>query len=65
MWILVVYDIREQKRLTKVAKVMEGYGQLVQYSIFECRLEPWVLRQLQNKILDLCSCLVGAQHAAL
>ncbi len=37
---LVAYDIADPKRLHRVAKVCEDYGVRVQYSLFECRLEP-------------------------
>ena len=36
---LIAYDITDQKRLHKVAKVCEDWGVRVQYSVFECRLE--------------------------
>jgi CRISPR-associated protein Cas2 len=36
---LVAYDISDQKRLGKVARVCEDFGVRVQYSVFECRLE--------------------------
>lgn len=32
---LVIYDIRDPKRLHKVAKEMESWGKRVQYSVFE------------------------------
>lgn len=35
---LVCYDISDEKRLTRVAKTMRGYGQRIQYSVFECQL---------------------------
>ena len=66
-WYLVAYDIREQKRLQKVAKLMEGYGTRVQYSIFRCRLSErnlerlrWEITQKVTKeddifIMELCS----------
>ena len=43
MDILVTYDVvtsdpTGQRRLERVAKVCEGYGSRVQYSVFECRL---------------------------
>ncbi|MBN8247347.1 MAG: CRISPR-associated endonuclease Cas2 [Verrucomicrobia bacterium] len=40
MLYLVAYDISDPKRLQKVAGVCEDYGVRVQYSLFECRLEP-------------------------
>jgi len=35
---LVGYDISDQKRLPKVAKLMEEYGSRIQYSFFHCFL---------------------------
>ncbi|MFW6359187.1 MAG: CRISPR-associated endonuclease Cas2, partial [Chroococcales cyanobacterium] len=36
---LVTYDIPCDKRRKKVADLLEGYGQRVQYSVFECVLK--------------------------
>lgn len=38
IWYLVAYDVREPKRLKKVAKHLKGYGSRIQYSIFRCRM---------------------------
>ena len=35
---IVVYDISEPKRWRRVFKVMRGYGEWVQLSVFQCRL---------------------------
>lgn len=35
---LVSYDVRDGQRLQKVAKLLEGYGDRIQYSVFRCRL---------------------------
>ena len=35
---LVCYDICEDKRLRKVFQIMRGYGDHLQYSVFECQL---------------------------
>ena len=37
---LVCYDICDEKRLRKVFKLMRGFGDHLQYSIFECQLSP-------------------------
>ena len=59
MLVLVSYDISTvdpngQRRLRRVAKACQNYGQRVQYSVFECIVDPaqWtVLRQrLINEI---------------
>jgi CRISPR-associated protein Cas2 len=35
---LVCYDIADDKRLRKVFKIMRGYGDHLQFSVFECQL---------------------------
>lgn len=52
MLVLISYDVsiekKGQKRLRRVAKACQNYGQRVQYSVFECVVDPaqWtVLRQ--------------------
>jgi CRISPR-associated protein Cas2 len=35
---LITYDISCNKRRKKVSDLLEGYGQRVQYSVFECKL---------------------------
>ena len=37
-WYLVCYDVRDDKRLRLAAKLLEGYGERMQYSVFRCRL---------------------------
>ena len=35
---IVVYDISNQKRWRRVFKLMQGYGEWVQLSVFQCRM---------------------------
>lgn len=35
---LVAYDISDQKRWRRVFKIMKGYGEWLQLSVFQCRL---------------------------
>ena len=48
--ILAVYDISNPRRLSKVAKTMEGYGIRVQQSVFELRTTLRKLKELHRKI---------------
>lgn len=50
---LVSYDIRNPRRLVKVAKTMEQYGLRVQCSTFECRLTTHQLQRLKHQLLKL------------
>lgn len=36
----VTYDICQDKRLARVHKTMRGFGDHLQYSVFECQLTP-------------------------
>jgi CRISPR-associated protein Cas2 len=35
---LVAYDIRDERRLRRIAGCMEGFGTRIQYSVFVCDL---------------------------
>ena len=39
-WFVVSYDIPDNKRRTKVMKLLEGYGRRAQFSVFECHVAP-------------------------
>jgi CRISPR-associated protein Cas2 len=45
LW-LVCYDIPDDKRRTKLAKLLEQHCQRVQYSVFECPLETNIISHL-------------------
>lgn len=46
---LVCYDVRDDRRRRKLAKLLEQRCQRVQYSVFECPLSEKVLSQLLEK----------------
>jgi len=50
MLYLVAYDIADPKRLVRIAKACEDFGVRVQYSLFECRLEPDEFQRLWQAI---------------
>jgi CRISPR-associated protein Cas2 len=47
---LVGYDISDEKRLAKVAKIVSGYGTRVQYSFFHCYLSVAQKKSLQDRL---------------
>lgn len=47
---LVTYDIPSNKRRKKVSDLLEGYGKRVQYSVFECVLEPNKFAELKQRL---------------
>lgn len=60
MYVLVTYDIETmdtagRSRLRKVAKICQNYGQRVQNSVFECKVDNTKCRELElalEKIID-------------
>jgi len=52
-FILVSYDVVSDSRRRKVMKTMEGFGQRVQYSVFECQLTPAQITEMQRKLKKL------------
>lgn len=46
----VCYDIADDRRRRKMAKLLEGYGVRVQHSVFEARLDHEKLLSLRKKI---------------
>ncbi|MBI3207806.1 MAG: CRISPR-associated endonuclease Cas2 [Candidatus Solibacter usitatus] len=47
---LITYDIADDKRLRGVFKTMRGYGDHLQYSVFECQLTASDLVRLKGEL---------------
>ena len=57
MLVLVSYDVATsspggQRRLRRVAKACKDYGQRVQYSVFECIVEPAQWAVLRQRLIE-------------
>lgn len=50
---LVSYDIGHPKRLRRVARICEGYGTRLQYSVFECALDGLRLEKLKSELWEV------------
>ena len=58
MLVLVSYDISTTdpggpKRLHRVPKVCQNYGQRVQFSVFECIVDPAQWAVLKNRLMEI------------
>jgi CRISPR-associated protein Cas2 len=58
MMILITYDVNTEtaagrKRLRKVAKQCQNYGQRVQNSVFECLVNAAQMKQLKHQLTAL------------
>lgn len=56
MFVLVTYDVKTSdpggpKRLRRVAKACKDYGQRVQYSVFECIVDPAQWTMLRERLI--------------
>nr|WP_122013349.1 CRISPR-associated endonuclease Cas2 [Maliibacterium massiliense] len=58
MLVLITYDVdttsaQGRKRLRQVAKQCVNYGQRVQQSVFECKLDAAQFKQVKHKLTGL------------
>ena len=53
MFIVVSYDIPDDRRRTRVMKALKDFGRHVQYSVFECDLKPQDLRRMRRRLKEL------------
>jgi CRISPR-associated protein Cas2 len=57
MFVLISYDVSTennagQRRLRRVAKACQDYGQRVQYSVFECIVDPAQWTILKDRLIS-------------
>jgi len=49
LWV-VSYDVRDDKRRSKVSKLLEGYGRRAQFSVFECDIDEEKCITLEKRL---------------
>ncbi|MHB1661194.1 MAG: CRISPR-associated endonuclease Cas2 [bacterium] len=47
---LIIYDIKNGKRLNKIAKIISEYGERVQQSVFECEANDKALGRIRMRV---------------
>ena len=52
---VISYDIESDRTRRKLAKLLEGYGVRIQYSVFECNLTDKRFQKLYKEIFKLTS----------
>ena len=57
MFVIVSYDVatdegKGRRRLRRVAKACKDYGQRVQYSVFECIVDPAQWAKLKERLIS-------------
>jgi CRISPR-associated protein Cas2 len=53
MLIVISYDVSNDRRRTRLAHMLKDFGQRVQYSVFEFRLDAEALDRLRQRIEKL------------
>lgn len=49
-FVVVAYDISDDKRRTRLHNLLEDYGTPVQYSVFECLVTSKQLAQMRQRV---------------
>ncbi|MBW2075402.1 MAG: CRISPR-associated endonuclease Cas2 [Deltaproteobacteria bacterium] len=57
MLVVICYDVATteeggQRRLRKIAKTCKNYGQRVQFSVFECEVDPAQWAVLRQRLIE-------------
>jgi CRISPR-associated protein Cas2 len=60
---IVTYDISNSRRWRRVFKTMQGYGEWIQLSVFQCRLSRRRRAELETRLRELVK--VGEDHVLL
>lgn len=50
---VITYDIADDKRWRRVFKIMNGFGEWLQLSVFQCRLDRMRAVQLEAELHDV------------
>jgi CRISPR-associated protein Cas2 len=53
MFVVVAYDVADDPRRVRVMKMLKGYGEHVQESVFECDLRSAAYRQMVKRLEGL------------
>ncbi|MCM8771962.1 MAG: CRISPR-associated endonuclease Cas2 [Candidatus Omnitrophica bacterium] len=53
MFVVISYDIQDDKKRHKVSQILENYGTRVQYSVFECLINDEQLKKIKEKIKEI------------
>lgn len=73
---VICYDVADDRRRGRIAQILQGFGQRVQYSVFEALLDRRLFENLVSQIAGLadaaddrvafyplCSSCSGKRHA--
>ena len=50
MFVVVSYDIKADKRRSRIFKTLKNFGQWMQYSVFECEVDKMNFLKLKDRL---------------
>ena len=50
MYMVISYDIEDDKRRTRIHRILKNFGQWVQYSLFECQVTRAQYLHLRHRL---------------
>ena len=53
MFVVIAYDVESDKLRERIARLLEGHGTRVQWSVFECHLTESQLANLRERLEQL------------
>jgi len=51
LFVVVAYDISDDRRRDRISKELKNYGVRVQYSVFECLLDWKRLKEMEKRVV--------------
>lgn len=51
MRFLVCYDVVDDKLRARIVRILESYGERIQYSVFEFNLTPAKIHEMKHKLI--------------
>jgi len=58
MFVVISYDIKDDKRRNRIFKALKNFGQWMQYSVFECEVDKMNFLKLKDRL----DCLIDAEE---
>jgi CRISPR-associated protein Cas2 len=52
-FVVVSYDVKNDRRRVRICKTLKNYGERVQFSVFECCLTPVQLAEMERRVTQL------------
>ena len=50
MFVVISYDVKDDKRRNRIFKALKNFGQWMQYSVFECELNKTDFLKLKDRL---------------